>query len=262
MFFGFNKEDFRIVVNLFKMYVRDKYLGSRIGMLWSIINPLLLFGIYIYVFGFVFNSKMPGSDKSLTFVIWLTSGYAPWLAISEGILTATSSVVSGTALVKNIVFKVELLPMASTLMGIFPMAVGFLVLVPLLIIEGTGLSLNILWLILLIPLQMFFLIGVGFFLSALHVFVRDVLQIVSSVLLILVFFTPIFYPLEMMPPIIRNINFYNPLYQIANSFRQVIVGKHPPDFWGVGYLILISLFLWVFGLRFFRKLKGYFQSCL
>lgn len=262
MIFGFNLEDVRVSYNLFRLNIRDRYLGTSIGILWSTINPLLMLGIYIFVFGFVFNSKIPGSDKSLSFVIWLISGYAPWLAISEGLVCSTASVISGSSLVKNIVFKTELLPVAGTLCGIFPMAIGLIVLLVLLIIEGTGLSWNVLWLLLLIPLQMLFLIGVGFFLSALNVFIRDVQQILSSVLILLLFFTPIFYNLGQMPKIIQVVNFYNPVYQIAESFRVVLVNKLPPDPKGIIYLLVLTLILWWLGLKFFRRLKGHFESCL
>lgn len=262
MLFGLNCDDMRIMYNLFKLNIRDRYLGSHFGILWSMVNPLLILGIYIFVFGFVFQSKLPGSDKSLTYVIWLISGFAPWLAISDGVVTATSSVVTGSSLVKNIVFKSELLPIAASLVGIFPMAIGLLVLVVLLLIEGTGLSLHILWLLLIIPLQMLFLAGVGFFLSAINVFIRDTAQVISSILMLILFFTPIFYPIEMLPGVIQKATMLNPNHYLVLSFRNAMVYQKPPDFFGVVFLMGVILVLWWLGLKFFRKLKGSFESCL
>lgn len=252
----------KIVVNLFKMNIRDKYLGSRIGMLWSFINPLMLFCIYIYVFGFVFNSKIPGSEKSLSFVIWLISGYAPWLAISEAHFASASSVVSGKSMVKNIVFKTELLPIAAAMSGIFPLIVGIVLLLPLLLIEGSGISLYLLWLILLIPILVYFLAGVGFFLSSLTVFFRDITQILNSVLMLILFFTPVFYPIEAMPTIIRILNSVNPYYYLVRSFREVMLYRHSPSAIALLFLLLLSTLLWYVGLKLFRRLKGYFVSYL
>jgi len=237
-------------------------MGSRIGRLWAVLNPLMMFCIYIFVFGFVFQSKIPGSEKSLSYVIWLISGYAPWLAISEAMISAASSVISGSTLVKNIAFKTELLPISLTLLGILPMGVGFAILLPLLLIEGTGLSVNILWLILIVPLQMFFLAGIGFFLGALAVFIRDITQMLASILMLLLFFTPVFYPVEAMPWIIQRVNFLNPFYHIVNAFRKVLIWKASPDILSIFYIFMLGLALWIFGLKFFRKVKGYFQSCL
>jgi lipopolysaccharide transport system permease protein len=262
MMLGFNRSDLRITFNLFKMNIRDRYLGSRVGMCWSVINPLLMLGMYVFVFGFIFKSKLPGSSTSLSFVIWLISGYAPWMAISEGLSTATTSIVSGVSLVKNIVFKTELLPIAATLVGLFPMAIGLIILLLLLIVEGTGLSWNILWLLLLIPLQVAFLTGLGFFLSALNVFIRDIAHMLTSVLMLLLFFTPIFYTKEQMPEIIQKITFFNPFYQITQAFRLALVHKSQPDSAGILYLVALTALLWWAGLKLFRKLKGYFESCL
>lgn len=262
MFFGFNREDVRIMFNIFKLNVRDRYLGSRFGMLWSLINPLLIMAIYIYVFGFVFNSRLPGSEKSITYVIWLISGFAPWLAISDGIVSSTNSVVAGSSLVKNIAFKSELLPIAAAMVGIFPMTVGLVVLIVLLIIEGSGISIHLLWLLLIIPIQMLFLAGVGFFLSAWDVFVRDIGQIISSALMLILFFTPIFYPVESLPGPVQKLTVFNPFHHLVQSFRNVLVYHTSPDLEGLCYVACVILILWYLGLKFFRRLKGSFESCL
>ncbi|MEK7448137.1 MAG: ABC transporter permease, partial [Planctomycetota bacterium] len=199
MILGLNKEDLRLVVNTFKLNTRDRYLGSAIGILWAILHPLLLLGMYTFIFGFVFKSKLPGSETSLTYVIWLISGLAPWIAMAEGLTNSTNSVVGSASLLKNIVFKSEILPIAASVSGIFSMFIGLFLLIILLLIEGTGLSGYLFWLVILIPLQMLFLIGAGFFLSAINVFFRDLIQILSTALMFFLFFTPIFYTVAQMP---------------------------------------------------------------
>src|SRR5260370_35224213 len=79
---GFDRADAQRLLNFLKMGLRDRFLGSTLGLVWAIANPLLMMGIFTFVFAFVFRSRLPGAQPSLSFVIWLISGYGPWLATS------------------------------------------------------------------------------------------------------------------------------------------------------------------------------------
>ena len=113
-----------------------RFLGSALGIVWAAANPVLMLGIFTFVFGVVFKSKLPGAETSLSYVIWLISGYGPWLAIAEGLSTGTSAVVANSNLVKNLKFKTEILPIAGALTGIIPLLVAILYLMALLAIDG------------------------------------------------------------------------------------------------------------------------------
>src|SRR5262245_44329113 len=104
---GFDRRDLGMLQNLFYMTLVDRFLGSSLGLLWAMLSPLLLMGIFTFVFTVVFPARLPGREGALPYVIWLISGYGPWLAISEGLSSATSSVVVNAGIVKNIAFKSE-----------------------------------------------------------------------------------------------------------------------------------------------------------
>ena len=89
---GFDRADALRLLNFLKMGLRDRFLGSTLGLVWAIVNPLLMMGIFTFVFAFVFRSRLPGAETSLSFVIWLISGYGPWLAIGDSLATSTGSV--------------------------------------------------------------------------------------------------------------------------------------------------------------------------
>ena len=89
---GFDRRDLGMLRNLFKLTLGDRFLGSALGLAWAVLSPLLLMGIFTFVFTFVFPSRLPGREGALPYVIWLLSGYGPWLAISEGLPVSTSSV--------------------------------------------------------------------------------------------------------------------------------------------------------------------------
>jgi len=259
---GFTLQDIRMTVSFFKMNLCERYLGSILGIYWAAVNPLLMLCIYTFVFGFIFKAKAPGSDKSLSYVIWLISGLGPWFGISEGITNGSNAVVTQAAIVKNIVFKTEILPISASLMGLVPLSVSSLFLFILIPFGGEKYTWDVLWLLLIIPLQFAFIVGVSFFVSAITVFIRDMSQLITSILLLFMFFTPIFYSFEMMPRIIQKVTFFNPFYQIVDGYRCCVLYHSAPEWKGVLYLAAISTFLWLAGLRFFGRLKGYFESCL
>jgi len=244
------------------MNIRDKYLGSSLGSIWAIINPLLMLGIYTFVFGYVFKSKLPGSETTLAYSIWLISGYGPWISINESIMAATTSVVSGAGLVKNLAFKTEVLPIASALTGIVPLAISIIFLFILLIIDGNPPTYHAVFIFPTIVIQFFFIIALGFFLSAIHVFVRDFGVILPNLLIMFLFLTPIFYPDSAIPRVLQIVSRFNPLYILADSYRRSLIYHDFPSLVGLFYVTVLALVINLVGLKFFRKLKGYFEAML
>jgi ABC-type polysaccharide/polyol phosphate export permease len=259
---GFDRRDYGMLINLFRMTLTDRFLGSALGMVWAVLAPLMLMGIFVFVFVFVFPSRLPGKAGALPFVIWLLSGYAPWLALSEGLSTATSSVVSNAGIVKNIAFKSELLPVVGSMLGLVPLAVGLVLIFVLQLGSGEGLSPTIVALPLVIVLQLVFVSGFGMFLAALNVFVRDTALALPSVLTILLFASPIFYPLSAYPPTAQIILTYNPFYVLAECYRAPILNGTLPPLWMLLYLTVISLAFFIGGLWWFRRLKSFFDTRL
>jgi lipopolysaccharide transport system permease protein len=259
---GFNRYDVRLGLNLLKMTLRDRYLGSGLGGLWAIANPLILLALYTYIFGFVFKTKLPGAETTLSYVVWLISGYGPWIATSDALMAATVSVTGASGLVKNMAFKTELLPIANTFIGSISLSVTLLFLPILIVASGTALSWHILLLPLIVLVHFSLLIALGIWLSAINVFIRDTTQIMPTLLMIWLFMSPIFYSYESMPLIIQKITFLNPIYIITSSYRDVLNGNRFPSFLGLLYVEFISVIVFYYGLKAFRRVKGNFDGVL
>ena len=148
MIFGFDRQDVRLGINLFKMNVRDRYLGSALGGLWAIANPLFMLALYTYVFGFVFKVRLPGAETTLGYVLWLISGYGPWIATTEALIASAGSVVGAAGIVKNMAFKTELLPISAAFVGLINLMVSISFLLLLLIASGGQVG----WTVLSLPL--------------------------------------------------------------------------------------------------------------
>lgn len=259
---GFHKHDARLVLNLFKMNLRDRYLGSILGLIWAILNPILMLSMYTFVFGFVFKAKLPGAETSMAYIIWLFSGFVPYLAISECMAITASCVIGNASLVKNIMFKTETLPLAATLVGAVPFVVGMSFLLILLIFAGQLPTWHLIALIPVIALQFIFLAGLGMFLGATTVFIRDITQIISTVILLIAFFTPIFYTMEMMPRPIQILSLFNPFYYMIQPYRDIFMDHKWPNVFRMLCNMLFSGLFFILGLKYFRRLKGYFGMSL
>ena len=259
---GFTKEDVVLVFNLFKMSLRDRYLGSSLGVVWAILNPIFLLGVYTFVFGFVFKSKLPGSESTFAYAIWLISGYVPYLSITEAFSLTSNSIVSGASLVKNIVFKSETLVLGTTLVAMVPFAVGLTFVIILLMFDGNFPTWKVIGLLPVLIFHVMLLAGIGFFLAATTVFIRDIVQAIPTVTILIVFFTPIFYPIEMLPTVIRKLTILNPFYYICQPYRDVFLEHRLPDLFGICFLAVVSSIVFYLGLKYFRRLKGYFEMKL
>jgi lipopolysaccharide transport system permease protein len=260
--FGFNRHDVRLLFNLLKMNIRDRYLGSSLGSVWAVANPLLMLCLYTYVFGFVFKVKLPGAETTLAYAIWLISGLGPWIAMQESILGSTTSVIAASGLVKNMAFKTELLPIAGALVGLVSLSVSICFLFILLVWSGSPITWHLVFLPVVMVLQFAFAVALGMWLSAIAVFVRDIVQILPTLLTAIMFVTPIFYPFNSMPKIAQTVSTVNPLFQIADGYRAILIGHHMPNILGLLYVALLSSTVFYFGLIAFRRAKGSFDSSI
>ncbi|WP_207000489.1 ABC transporter permease [Trinickia mobilis] len=260
--FGFNKRDVSLTFNFFVVNLRDKYLGSNLGRVWAVLNPLLMLGLFTFVFGFVYKSRLPGANTTLAYVIWLISGYGPWVAASEAISSSAMSVVSASNIIKNLAFKSEVLPIAAVATSIVPLCVSVVFLVILMIFDGNVPTWHIIWVPLVVVLQFYFVAAVGMWLSALNVFVRDITFVIPSALTMLLFSTPIFYPIESMPHLIRKVSEFNPFYILVDGYRQPLVHHQSPKAMSLAYLAVLTTVLFYLGLRAFRRVKGHFEAVL
>jgi lipopolysaccharide transport system permease protein len=259
---GFDRRDLGMFRNLFKLTLGDRFLGSALGLAWAVLSPLLLMGIFTFVFTFVFPSRLPGREGALPYVIWLLSGYAPWLAINEGLSTSTSSIVGNAGIVKNIALKSEILPIVGASIGLVPLVVSLVVILLLQLISGELPRLALLSLPIVLGLQILFVSGLGLFLAALNVFVRDTALALPNVLTLLLFASPIFYPLTAYPAAARMVLRFNPFYVIATCYRAPILDGVLPPLWMALYMVFVSATIFMAGLSWFRRLKSFFDARL
>lgn len=259
---GFHGKDLRLIFNIFKMQLRDRYLSSGLGLAWAVLQPLALLALYTFVFGFVFKTRLPGAESAFAYVAWFICGFVPFLAITDSLATTASAVVGGAALVKNLVFKSEGLCLAATLVSFVPVLVGLPFLAVLLIIDGNLPTWHALLVVPWLLVQFTFLAGVGLFLGATTVYLRDVVQVLPTLSMIILFGTPVFYPASQLPSFAQRLTYFNPFYRLVEPYRDLLIEHRLPDGLGVAYVTALAVALFGLGLVYFRRLKGHFEAAL
>lgn len=257
---GLDRHDLRFTLNVWRMNLADRYLGSALGGAWAILNPLLMFALFTFVFGFVFKARLPGAESTLGYSIWLICGYGTWMANTEALTSASNSIIGNAGLVKNMSFKTEVLPIAATLLGLIPLAVSIAFILILQAFNGDSLSFALLWLPVIIAVQFILLIAMGIFLAALTTFVRDFGVVLPNLLMIILFATPIFYPVDAVPSILAKFMMLNPAYIIALAYRSVLLDHQMPPILPLSILSVVSLALLMVTLGIFRRVKGFFPA--
>jgi lipopolysaccharide transport system permease protein len=249
---------------LWKLTLREiqgRYRGSYLGVCWSLLGPLLMLGVYAFVFSVVFQPRgLVAGASRLDFVLGLFGCMACFNLFSESVGASPGLIVNHANYVKRVVFPLEILPLARILSVLVQSAISWgLFLAATAVVRG-GLSWTVLWLpVVLLPL---FLITIGsaYFLSAVGVFVRDAGQIVGFVTGMLMFLSPIFYRLSDVPDPWRKLLELNPMARVIENFRIVSMEGAPPDWYGWCAGMAVGVAVLLAGLAWFGRCKRAFAD--
>jgi lipopolysaccharide transport system permease protein len=250
-----------------KREIRDRYAGQALGVLWAVGHPILLMGLYVFLFTYVFPSRAQqlNEDMASSTVTYILAGLIPWLTFAESMAKGTGTIVNEAGLVKQVVFPIEILPVKSVLATCLSQLVATGILLLYMVILERSLP----WLVFLFPvlfaLQMLMMVGVSYALSSVGVYFRDMREIVQVFLSAGIFLAPILYPptlISKLPPTFAMLLSLNPFSHLVWCYQDVFYYgrfEHPLS-WFV--LILLSPIVFYLGYRIFRKLKLMFGEAL
>lgn len=246
----------------------QRYRGSYLGLLWAIINPLVLLLIYTFVFSVVFRARWQPLDSTTAdtpmgeFAIILFTGLIPYYYFSEVLNRAPGLVLNNPNYVKKVVFPLEILVVVACGAALFTSLINLgILLVAMVVFMHTLQPTLVLLPLLYLPL-IFLTAGGAWFLASLGVYIRDINLFISLVLQVLLFISPIFYPITAVPPLFQSILRLNPLTMIVTGFRDVILWGNvfPLTEWAIW--MVISFFLFLFGFAWFMWTKKGFADVL
>lgn len=270
-----------LLAQLVKRDIQSRYRGSALGWGWSLLTPLLTLGVYTFVFSQIFKSRWGGGDAAsngpLYFAINLFAGLIVFTVFAETASSSPDLIASNPNLVKKVVFPLEILPVSKIATSLFHACTSLAVLacfqlVNILIVisnqaawssvTADSANLYFLWLpVVWLPLVLFCL-GIGWILSAIGVYLRDLSQIVSAAVNLTIFLSTVFYPISALPskwaPILR----LNPLVSIIEQTRNITIGGKPPTLSYVGFSIVAGIIFCELAFRLFNKARAGFNDII
>ena len=254
----------QLIFQLIKREVVGRYKGSIFGLAWSFFNPILMMIIYTFVFSVVFKSRWgsTGADSKAEFALILFAGMIIFNLFSEAVIRSPSLIIDRVNYVKKVVFPLEILPVVNLGCALFHALISLLVL----ILAMTILNGQILWTIVFLPLVLLPLIllilGISWFLAALGVFMRDIGQFIGILMTILMFLSPIFYPISALPVKYQGWILFNPLSFIIEQARVILISGGMPDLLGLSIYLAFALFAMLSGFAWFQKTRKGFADVL
>lgn len=245
---------------LVKRDVLLRYRGAMFGVMWIFLSPLLMLVIFAFVFGHVFQARWTQHDSGLPFWLLLYSGLIVFNIFAETISRASSSVRGYPSFVKKIIFPVHILPVVPLGAALVHGAFNFLILLAALAWTGSLHVQILLFPLLLLPILLLAL-GLSWFVAAWGVFIKDMTQIVPMFVQMLLFLSPVFYPVSAVPEALQVFYQYNPLGVVIETSRAVVVGK--PIEWGAWSTALGLCFgVSMLGYVFFQHSREEFADAL
>ena len=238
-----------------KKEIRGRYKNSFLGVLWSFLNPLLQLLVYSVIFG----ALLAGGDK--TYPIYICVALIPWTYFTTAITQAAFTVIGNADIIKKVYFPREILPVSVVTSGAVNFIISTIIILAFVIFSGVGLS----WYILLYPfillIQYVLLLGIGFIVSSVTVYFRDLEHIIGVVLMAAFYATPIVYKLEQLPHTLQILVNLNPMTHLINAYRDIFYYHQMPNMEILVILLGISLVLTVVGYFIFKKLqKGFAEQ--
>lgn len=253
----------KLIASLAKNDFKTKYAGSYLGIIWAFIQPIVTIMVYVFVFSVGFRTQ---ETDSYPFVLYLISGMVPWLFFQDTLTGGTNALIEYSYLVKKVVFNISILPVVKVVSAIFVHMFFVLFALFIFILYGYAPSLYALQIIYYSFCVFAFSLAISYLTSAVVVFFRDLSQVINICLQIGVWLTPIMWDYNMLAnhPILMKIFKLNPIFYIVTGYRDSMlaqIGVWERGLWTL-YFWGVTILLFVFGTRIFRKLKVHFADVL
>lgn len=255
----------QLIVQMSKREVVGRYKGSAMGIAWSFFNPVFMLVVYTFVFSEIFKSRWDGAggdDSKTQFAVVLFVGMIVLSLFSEVLNRAPSLILSNVNYVKKVVFPIEILPVVAMGAALFHAFISLGVLLAAFALFNGYLH----WTTIFLPLVLLPLVilstGLSWMLASLGVFLRDVGQTIAIFTTMLMFLSPVFYPVTAVPERFQPFIMANPLTFIIEQTRDVLIWGRLPNWAGLGcYVVAATLVAWA-GYAWFQKTRKGFADVL
>jgi lipopolysaccharide transport system permease protein len=241
-----------------------RHKGSHLGVVWALLNPLLMLGLYVLVFGYIFKGKFHAlqHETQVDYALGIFVGLTIFHLFAEMLGTAPAVIVSNPNFVKKVVFPLAILPAASVGASVYHMLISMTLALLGVATVGPGLHGNIIWLpAILLPLVLLVL-GMAWFFAALGVFFRDINQVIGFLSMALMFASAVFYSASTIPAPAWSFLRFNPVLLAIELARDSVMWNQPISLIRLSYLAGFGFLACIGGYACFRKMAPAFADVL
>jgi ABC-type polysaccharide/polyol phosphate export permease len=241
--------------------IQSRYAGTIGGLLWSIINPLMLILVYWFVFSVGFKVQPAGG---MPFIVVFLCGLIPWSMFAEALTTSTGAINANAHLVTKTIFPTEILPVVYLVASLITHFVMLSMFILVMLFNKIPFSFYNLQFLYYLYALLVFSIGLGWFFSSVNVFYKDMGQILSVILNVWFWATPIVWLMDIMPDKYQYVIKLNPMYYIVDGYKSSFI-YHSPIWhnpWEGVYFWIVCAIVFTIGALTFKKLKPEFAEVL
>jgi lipopolysaccharide transport system permease protein len=244
-----------LLQNLILKDFRIRYRNMSLGILWSLINPLVMMGVLTFVF-----RGVVGGDRTPAFPLFVLCGLVPYNFFTSALLTGTTSMVDNAGLVKRLPVPREVVPVAAVLSSGVHLLIQGALLLGFTLFYGQRPGMQWFWLLPIWALYVTFVCGLALGASAINVFIRDTRYVVESFNVVLFWLVPIFYSFSIIPAKYIQVYEFNPVAALVLAMRNILIDGVAPPMSLVMNLVIAACFAMGLGLIIFRRLKRRFYE--
>ncbi len=244
-----------LIENLVLKDFRVRYRNMSLGVLWSLLNPLVMMGVLTFVFTSIFPNRTIAH-----FPLFVLCGMVPYNFFTIAWLTGTTSIVDNNHLIKRVPVPREIVPITTVLACCIHLVVQIALLLVIAVFSGKGINVNWLWLPVVWLLDIVFVCGMTLVSASINVFVRDTRYVVESINLVLFWLVPVFYSSDIVPEKYLPIINLNPVATLVVSLRKILINAEAPAPATLLRLMAVSFSVLAVGLLVFRRMKPRFYE--
>ena len=251
-----------LIISLTKRELASRYRGSVLGMVWSLVTPVVMIAIFTIIFAGIFKARFGASSSQWDYALYLFCGLLPWNAFQESLQLSASTIVGHANLVKRVVFPLETLPISISLAAVVNQLFGTIVLVVAIAILRRQFHATILFLPFILIPQLVATFGAAWLVASLGVFIRDIVQGIALILMAWMYLTPIIYPESVVPQRYRPVIDANPFTPLVRNYRYVLIEGWAPDWIGLAYFAIFAVLAFLVGYWWFARTRKNFADVI
>ncbi|MCR5715650.1 MAG: ABC transporter permease [Lachnospiraceae bacterium] len=261
-------ENRQLIWRLARNDFKKRYAGSYLGMVWALAQPVVTVVMYWFVFDNFFGQKaqLVSYGIEMPYVLYLTAGLVPWFYFTEAWQNGTTALLEYNYLVKQVVFKISILPIIKIVAATFVHLFFVVVMLAVAAMYGVYPTIYTIQIIYFSACMFFFILGLSYATCALVIFFRDLTQIIAIFLQVGMWATPILWNITMLDdkPVLLRIIKLNPLVYIVNGYRSALVEQtwFFEDFYSTIYFWIVTVAIFGLGALIFKRLKPQFADVL